>query len=352
MEKLLGSGVMNPLHLVQFVQFLVDRGELDRAEHWLAELKRLSPRSLGVLELEARLLDLRNAKPELLALLQDRGRQVPDEMGSVAGLLERFGFAGEAEAAYKAFIVRKPDEPERVLALASFLARQDRTKEGGRLLEAAWKTCRPEAVAVTALALYVAPSADDSLKHRVEAWIAEASRNSPSTAGLLRPKLAAIYCRQERYDEAEALLRQNLAADPDNVEALNNLAWELALREPAKPREALKLIDRAIEKRGPISTFVDTRAVALIQNGEPDRAAHELCSVQAADPKNVSLALHLAWAYQRAGKAEAARKAFELAQQLGFRPETRHPLERGFLNRLGRQFAKNPVVAIEPQPKP
>ena len=185
---------------------------------------------------------------------------------------------------------------------------------------------------------------DRSELGRAERSIADSIRNSPSTAALLRPKLAAIYCRQERYDEAEALLRQDLVADPENVEALNNLAWELALREPANPREALTLIDRAIEKRGPISTFVDTRTVALIQNGEPDRAAQELRAMQTTDPKNVSLALHLAWAYQSAGKAEAARKAFELAQQLGFRPEKRHPLEREFVNRLGRQFAKSPVV--------
>jgi tetratricopeptide (TPR) repeat protein len=179
---------------------------------------------------------------------------------------------------------------------------------------------------------------------RAERWIVEAIRESPAAASLLRPKLAAIYCRQERHDEAEALLRQVLAADPANVEALNNLAWELALREPARPREALTLIDRAIEKRGPIATFVDTRAVALIQNGEPDRAAQELRTVQSADPRNLSLALHLAWAYQSSGKAEAARQAFELAQELGLKPETRHPLERGFVDRLSRQFARSPEV--------
>ena len=65
----------------------------------------------------------------------------------MAGLLDRFGFTGEAEAAYKAFMVRNPNEPERVLVLASFLARQDRTKEAVAILEEAWKTCRPEAVA-------------------------------------------------------------------------------------------------------------------------------------------------------------------------------------------------------------
>ncbi len=39
---------------------------------------------------------------------------------------------------------------------------------------------------------------------------AEAIGKGGPAAGLLRPKLAAIYCRQGRYDEAEALFRSVL----------------------------------------------------------------------------------------------------------------------------------------------
>ena len=37
-------------------------------------------------------------KPELLALLESRGRKVPDQIGSVGDLLDHYGFATEAEA--------------------------------------------------------------------------------------------------------------------------------------------------------------------------------------------------------------------------------------------------------------
>ena len=39
-------------------------------------------------------------------MLLERERQVPDQVVGVAGLLQRFGFATEAEMAYKAFIAR------------------------------------------------------------------------------------------------------------------------------------------------------------------------------------------------------------------------------------------------------
>ncbi len=210
MLKILGAGAKDPRHLAQFVEFLIGRQDLDQADHWLAELERVAPPSLSptLLDLEARLLNARKRDAELLERLQARVRQAPDQVGAVAGLFDRFGFPREAEAAYKAFIARHPDQPERVLVLASFLARQDRTREAVALLERAWQTCRPEAVAATATALWVAPSAGEALKRQVEAWVTEAIRKSPAAAPLLRPKLAAIYCRQGRYDEAEALFRQ------------------------------------------------------------------------------------------------------------------------------------------------
>ncbi len=130
MLKLLNLKVRNPRHLAHFINYWIGRNQLDQAERWLAELKKAEPQGLPALELEARLLDLRKRKPELLALLEARGREVPDQIGPVADLLNRYGFAKEAEAAYKAFIARDPKQPERALALAQFLARQDRVCRG------------------------------------------------------------------------------------------------------------------------------------------------------------------------------------------------------------------------------
>jgi tetratricopeptide (TPR) repeat protein len=338
MRKLLRAPVKNPAHLCHYIDFLIDRDELDEADHWLAELKRVAPSSQAALERDAGLLAARQRKPELLALLLERGRQAPDENGVVARLLERFGFAHEAEKAYNAFVARNPDEPERVLGLAEFLARQDRTQEAVAILERARATCRPEAVAWAALSLCSARSGEVTLRARVEAWVAEAIRKSPAAAAPLRPKLATIVSNEGRYEEAEALFRQILASDPDNVETLNNLAWELALSERGNPGEALELIDRAIEKAGPGSTLVDTRAVALIRAGDPGRAAQELRTALTVDPANVSLALHLAWACQAAGMPAQARAAFQRAEALGLRPEARDPRERGLIERLQREL--------------
>ncbi|MGD0044936.1 MAG: hypothetical protein ABSE84_31815, partial [Isosphaeraceae bacterium] len=159
MVKLLNLKVRNPHHLAHFVNYWIGRDQLDQAGRWLAELKKAEPQGVTALELEARLLDLRKRKPQLLAILEARGREVPDQIGLVADLLNRYGFVKEAETAYKAFIASDPKQPERVLALAQFLARQDRVAEAIESLKKAWSTCRPEQVAAASLSLYDVPSA-------------------------------------------------------------------------------------------------------------------------------------------------------------------------------------------------
>ena len=50
------------------------------------------------------------------------------------------------------------------------------------ILKKAWTTCRPEAVAAAALALFDAPSADEAQRRQVEAWVAEAVRRRPEAS--------------------------------------------------------------------------------------------------------------------------------------------------------------------------
>jgi cellulose synthase operon protein C len=337
MIRLLNVKVKDPRHLVHFIDYWIGRNQLNQADRWLAELKKAEPQGLAALEREARLLDLRKRKPELLALLEARRREVPDQTGRLADLLSRFGFVKEAETAYKAFVACEPRQPERSLALAGFLAREDRIAEAMAILKKAWLTCRPEQVAATALLLFDAHSVGEADKRQVEAWLAETVRTRPKLV-VLASKLGVIWIRQGRFGEAEGSFRQILASEPDNVDALNNLAWLLALRDESKTREALVLIDRAIEAHGPAPSLIDTRAVVLIRAGQFDKAIEELTDARDDNGQNPSFALHLAWAYQSKGQLDLARRAFQQAVALGYRPEVIDPLERPLILKLRRDI--------------
>jgi cellulose synthase operon protein C len=337
MLKLVNQKVRNPQHLVHFITYWIGRNQLDQADRWLSELKQAEPEGQLALQLEARLLDIRKRKPELLTLLETRGREVPDQIGQVADLLDHYGFAQQAEAAFKAFIAVDTTKPERALALARFMAHHDRVAEAMELLKKAWSTCAPEQVVAAALSLYDAPSAGEAERRQVETWLADAIGKRPELV-LLASKLGVIRIRQGRFDEAERLFRQGLASDPDNLDVLNNLAWLLALQSPSKAQEALGLIDRAIGIQGPTTSLLDTRAVVLIRAGKPARAVQDLTEVQKLDPQKPSSVQHLAWAYQSLGQRAEAKLAFQKAGELGWRMANTDPLERAFMEKLQRDL--------------
>lgn len=343
MLKLVVAGKStSPLFLGHYIAYLIRSKQLDHARSWLAELKKSAPQSVATLELEVMLLKARNpAKttlPEVRDLLVERGRTYPDLIGPVAALLGSYGFPAEAEAAYKEFMVRDPGKPERELALASFLATQKgRLEEALEHLSHACKTCPLEQVAYAALALYDAPSVTESQRKQVEAWVSEASQRRPDLT-VLANKLAALWIRQGRFDEAEAVYRRILSGDSGDSEALNNLAWLLALRDQGKAEEALELINRAIDQQGPKLSLVDTKAVALIRGGRSRDAIEVLKEAAATESRNASVPLHLAWALQNEGKPDEARKAFQKALELGWKPERSDPLERSFMEKLRQEL--------------
>ena len=75
-----------------------------------------------------------------------------------------------------------------------------------------------------------------------------------------------------------------MSASPDNLEALNNLAWLLAHRA-GKEQEALDLIDRAIAIAGSNPTLCDTRAVIHVQLGKTEPAIRDLRAAMAISPE-------------------------------------------------------------------
>ena len=264
--KIVGPGKSNPpAALTHYINYLLGRNRLDEAESCIAMLRQKDAEGSTTLDLQAQLLGLRKQRPQLLALLGDRGRKFPEQIGWVAELLARHGFAGEAEQAYKDFIARRPDLPERVLPLANFYAKTGRTSEAMALLNHALKTLPKERVARAALAVLDSPAANASQRLQARSWVEAVAAEQPDL--LLKGRVASMALEDGYHDEAISMLRKIVAANPENASALNNLAWILGLVDPPQTEEALKLIDRAIDLNGSDPSLLDTRAVILIRAG-------------------------------------------------------------------------------------
>ena len=129
---------------------------------------------------------------------------------------------------------------------------------------------------------------------------------------------------EHKYAEANDTHRAVLAEQPDNLMALNNLAFNLADRL-GKPREALPIAQRAYAIGGRAAVVADTLGWVYFLLGDYQQAAALIGPAAQAAPSIAEIQLHAARVFAAAGRREPAAaflaKALELDPNLATSPE-------------------------------
>ncbi len=133
---------------------------------------------------------------------------------------------------------------------------------------------------------------------RLRAWL---SQRPQDTAAELA--LASILMRQGSAKEAISSFERVLTLSPDNVEALNNLAWLLRSEDP---KRALGYAEQAADRAGKSANVLDTLGLALLANGQAARAGEVLAKASALKPESAEIKLHLARAREALGQRDQA----------------------------------------------
>jgi len=348
-----GEGA-EPADVASYVSFLIRRNSLDNnpahlaeAEKWLAKLEELSPGTLGTTVLKARLYAAQGREAEIKQLvaqfatnLLDRAGEDADAkagvyrtIGSLCSALDRHG---EAESWYRRFYELVP---EAYAPLAGSLARQGRMGEAIDLcLKAAESDSSPRpanALAAVLLAGRPRPTPEDL--QRCEPVFAEALETHENDAGLLVNVANVRGILENRLDEAVALLRRVIEAQPTNSAALNNLATYLG-EQPDQQEEALKYVDRAIRFHGPSPGLLDTKATILFSQNRLDEARQLLEKAvlrrvpnARSDPR---YQFHLAAVCLKLGDTRSAAEALKRARAGGLADEVLTEADRRLLTQL------------------
>jgi tetratricopeptide (TPR) repeat protein len=138
-----------------------------------------------------------------------------------------------------------------------------------------------------------------------------ASKANPRDANALvnRAELLALMGQK---DKARDVYNQALGVDPDNVLALNNLAY-ISADAGQNLDEAMSLAERA-KKRMPKSASVsDTLGYVYYRKNLTEQAIQELQSAVDSDPKNAAFRLHLAMALLKHGDKSGAKREAQAA---------------------------------------
>jgi uncharacterized protein (TIGR03790 family) len=152
------------------------------------------------------------------------------------------------------------------------------------------------------------PAARRSLEQAVEA--------GPT---VVRPHevLADFLTSAGEHAAAAALYERILALQPNHVIALNNLAYDLAIRQ-SKPAQAIPLARRALAQAPGDATILDTVGWIEFLLGNTAEASKLLVQAARGAPRNPEIRLHAAFALSAQG-ARAAAEA-ELQEAIKLRP--------------------------------
>jgi uncharacterized protein (TIGR03790 family) len=127
--------------------------------------------------------------------------------------------------------------------------------------------------------------------------------------------LAAVFEQVRKYPEANQVYRRILTLDPDDLPALNNLAFNVAVYQN-QPKDALPLAARAarLAKRDPL--IDDTLGWIHHLLGDDQQALRLLEPARRALPTSAILQFHAAQVFRAVGRLDEARKALDAAGQL------------------------------------
>ena len=162
--------------------------QVAEAARWLTRLEKKEPQTARTLLLTARLLAKQGQGRGAARLIGDYVRKEfatkkePGILAAGAGLLEELNQERAAEDLYRQYVTEaRAKQPDSVLQLAAFLARQKRLSEALDLCEGAWQKCKPEAVATVGVgALRVGKPKEQDFQ-RVEGWLEKAIHQHPES---------------------------------------------------------------------------------------------------------------------------------------------------------------------------
>lgn len=147
----------------------------------------------------------------------------------------------------------------------------------------------------------------------LEPLIQAAMQDSQARADL-HYSLGVVRVVQNRNADAIAEFRQVVKLNPRHVPAMNNLALLLA-EDTASRKEALAIIDRAIDQDGMTPDLCDTKGTILLLDGRADEAIRFLEIATQGTNVDPRFEFHLALAYDDQGNREKAREHFQKAIQ-------------------------------------
>jgi putative PEP-CTERM system TPR-repeat lipoprotein len=313
-------------------QAQLQTGKTDEAVLTFERLVKVPPESAEAHFLLARAYGLAGKHDQMQAELNRALELDPSHLPSQVALVRFLVLDGKGEEAGKRMQALKAAHPENldVLAQEGWLQlHEGRADEAVKTLQAVVDRSESgpsrDVVESLAQAHWQARQWDASVAVR-KGWL----ENNPKDIPMLLA-LGQAYTQLGRLDDAAKAYRDVQAVMPDNVLALNNLAW---LLQKTAPDEALGYAERANKLAPGTPSIMDTLGWLVLERGDAARAVGLFEEASQKAPDNPQYRYHLAQALHRTGEKDRAKQILEelLADK---RLENEHAKIRATLQQFG-----------------
>jgi len=252
--------------------------------------------------------------------LRQLAKSYPDDMNvqrNLANALYRSGGEDEAQSLLDGQMRADPNNPAPMVTLVALLASDKHWTELNEQV-ANWLDRHPgdDNTRITVAGLLTTAAGDAEAVKIAEGLLQTVLQRDPKALGALRVR-ALLTQATGRVEESVVLNRRVLEIDPNNVVAMNNLAWILC-EEKGQYQEALELADRGLSISKEYTDILDTRGVIYYRLGAADPTHYEKAEkdftqclewYSAAAPGSVTTRFHLARVYAKTGrKTEAVQE--------------------------------------------
>lgn len=240
------------------------------------------------------------AKSALMAAVKRAPQFLPAQIALVRLLVDE-GDLRAAQARMTTLRAAHPKNPE-LLAQSGWLAlRANRPHDAIVDYRAALAITQDSAMTRDLALAYWAAGQHAEAVQTLSAWSAAHPNDWHSLENLANLELMA-----GQYTAATQHFSEVVAHQPGNVAAINNLAWLLRKRDPAR---ALKLATRAVSLDSSFAPALDTQGMLLLEAGQAAQALSSLRAATKQAPDDPGIRYHWIQALHAVGKTQEAKLA-------------------------------------------
>ncbi|MDO8301606.1 MAG: tetratricopeptide repeat protein, partial [Sedimentisphaerales bacterium] len=255
-----------------------------------------------------------------IAVLDDQlTRAAPSQQRKInitrAVALYKNGDTATAQSLFNALAAEDPNDATVMLAKTGLFKDEKKWNEVIEYVAGWYQNHRSDTGVIVAVTKDLSAGQNDDAKKAAEDILRKAMTIQANSPELLNAFAELLYI-SGRPSEAMSLYEKLIALAPENLTAMNNLAWILC-EDIGTPAQSLELAQKGLRIEPEYLDLIDTRGMAYFRLGKLDKATEDFTTCATLYPSHLPSAtasyFHLGRAFAVSAKKEEAVKYLRMA---------------------------------------